>query len=143
MQTMRAHAQPAAVQNGTQAHPLTGLTQQPQAPYTAPPSDGDVVQLEHPIKSHQGDLRQIHLRPATFVDFIEIGDGDSWIASGVNSDTGETTGLRVETNYAAIMQWAVRLSGIDQHILGALKPRDSHRLMVAIKRIVGVFSKGN
>ncbi len=142
MQNVRANAPSMAVQNGQQAHPLSGLAQPPQAPYTAPPGDGDVVQLEQPIKSHQGDIRQIPLRAASFSDFIDIGDVDTWVASGV-TDAGETTGLRVETNYPAIMQWASRLSGLDHHVLGALKPRDAHRLMVAIKRIVGVFTRGN
>jgi len=142
MHNQRALAQPVAAHGGQQAHPLNGLAQQPQAPYTVPAGDGDVVQLDHPIKSHQGDIRQIALRPAAFSDFIDIGDVDSWVATGI-SETGEATGLRVETNYPAIMQWAARLSGLDQHILGTLKPRDSHRLMVAIKRIVAVFTKGN
>lgn len=141
----RSHAPAFAQPTAYPPHPLDGLTQPPMPASSAQQASavqGDVVNLETPLKSHAGEMRQIHLKPATFADYIDIGDVDSWVADSVN-EAGQATNLRVETNYAAIMRWATRLSDIDQHILGTLKPRDAYRLMLAIKRIVAVFTKGN
>jgi len=135
------------------AHPLDGLTQPPAAPPARPgvaistpatsPADAiATVRLSRPLKTHRGDVVELALRQPTLTDYIEVGDIDTFTATGLDGN-GQPTGMEARTSHANLMAYAVRLSGIDAHILGTLPPADAGNVIRAVRLMVLPFSRGN
>lgn len=126
--------------NGAGQHPLGALAQQE----AARPLSADVVtvRLAAPLKTHRGDVMEIALRQPVLTDYIEIGDIDTFVASGVDA-AGQPTGMEAKTSHQALMAYAVRLSGHDTHVLGRLHPGDAGNLIRAVRLMVLPFSRGN
>jgi len=85
---------------------------------------------------------EIALRQPVLTDYIEIGDIDTFVASGIDA-AGQPTGMEAKTSHQALMAYAVRLSGHDTHVLGRLHPGDAGNLIRAVRLLVLPFSRGN
>ncbi|MDQ8700219.1 hypothetical protein [Hyphomicrobium sp. LHD-15] len=98
------------------------------------------VPLSRPLKTHQGDVREIVLRKPQFGEFIEIGPVENLVFS--NAD-GEARQMESKIDLQRLMRWASRLSNIDQIVLSTLDPIDGYNLSKAVVEAVNVFVVGN
>jgi hypothetical protein len=81
------------------------------------PSDPRIVKLVKPIKTHQGEQREITLREPIASDYVTcdvmpfkiIGNGDE---------------ARIDVQFKPMMKWATLLTGHDEIVLGNLSGPD-------------------
>jgi len=98
------------------------------------------VRLSQPLPTHKGDISEIILRAPTLADYTEIGDIDTVEASHLN-EKGNPTVYVSRPSMDVFMTWAVRLSGLDRIVLGALPPHDAGELIKMVRLIVTPFSR--
>lgn len=116
----------------------------PPAPVaeSAPIALGSVtVPLSRPLVTHRGDVHEITLRAPTFGDFIDLGEVTRMFAVPSERNPEEMGQVELKVDRAAVMRWAVRLSGHDQVILSTLSANDAQRLMAPIVQLVAAFTK--
>jgi len=100
------------------------------------------IDLVKRIPGHHGDISRIEIREPTFGDYVECGP----IVRNVWSDDAERPGKpRMESieNPAAIMKWAVALTGIPESVLRLLGWKDARAVMGEVFAIVQELEKGN
>lgn len=121
----------------------TGASQVAVGAANGDPAPFMTVTLSRPLNTHKGAVSVIPVRAPTFLDYIDIGDIDTVIAHNIDEVTEKPDALEVKTNHAAILRWAVALTGIDRIVLSSLPPVDAGSLMRAVRQAVAPFSQGN
>lgn len=94
------------------------------------------VTLSKPLTTHKGEITEIELRDITAKDLVEMRVsplGFTNIGSGIGS--ARVTDQRVELRYDIAMGYLVRLSGIDEILLGALQAKDFEKCVGAVTKL--------
>ena len=92
-------------------------------------TDPYTMKLSTPLKSHQGTLHELKLTMPTAADYIEIGK--------VPFDVrGDDDNRRVTVDFKCLGQWASRLTGHDEIIVGQLAAKDWLGLSARINQIL-------
>ena len=94
-------------------------------PYKIADDGAHVVPLSKPLTSHQGQLTELRLRPPTFKDFMDLGDPSTLILG--------TGAMIPQDDFDIIKSYIVRLSGVDELLLGPASIRDAKAMRDAVK----------
>ncbi|MGE0699266.1 MAG: phage tail assembly protein [Hyphomicrobiaceae bacterium] len=95
--------------------------------------------LSKPIRTHQGELRELTLRDPVAADYIEIGKVP-FDVRGADEDRRATVDFKVAA------QWAAALTGLDAILLGQLAAKDWLALVGRVNALLmqaGVDDVGN
>lgn len=81
--------------------------------------------LKAPLKTHEGEVKELTLRDITAKDIIEIRHSPLSLTS-VSTGMGamRSTEQRVDIRYDVAFQYLVRLTGVDEVILGTIGGSD-------------------
>ena len=98
-----------------------------------------MIELSQRVWTHKGETTQIILRKVTTGDYIDIGEIDTVYVLEIDDSTKRPTKFEHALNREALMEWMVRLSGIDRLILRELPLVDGKKLMAAVRSLVMEF----
>ena len=104
------------------------------------PPAGHTVKLSRPIEGHGGLISELHFRPPTFGDWVEIGDFET-TEFILDEATGNRRGC-VRVTPEAVARWFQRLTALPSSVLAQMAFSDGqacYRKLQELMTVVGTL----
>jgi hypothetical protein len=89
-----------------------------------------ICKLTKPLSTHKGEVTELELRDLTAKDMVEARVSPQSLSyTSLGKGTNEMRETRIEIRYDIAMSLAVRLTGVDEILLGAMCAKDFDTLV--------------